>query len=293
MLLNADKLKSPVNRRSFMKNAGATTAAVAALGIFTPKNLFAASSEPTASPDTPGEIFTAALVAEDLASTFYYNALIGDVIQDINLAGPGGTATKVASGGSVSNVFYIRAALSEEIVHANLFRSLLGISSVSKDPYQTFYLPASAFAELGPFINVLEALEDAFIGAYLAAVQEFALLASGGKPLTYGGVTYQPADFAYFAKIAASILGVEAEHRALGRAISPNILPANQLNYEQRSTVGSVYNGPISAVKALTPFLGPGSGLTAYSLSDAIAGAPNVSTPTVGNPPTSSLLPLT
>jgi hypothetical protein len=82
--------KSPVNRRSFLKNAGTATAAAAAMGMASPKTLFAASgSAVPASPDTPTEIFTAALVAEDLAITFYYNGLVGKVIQDPNLAGPG------------------------------------------------------------------------------------------------------------------------------------------------------------------------------------------------------------
>ena len=45
--------------------------------------------------DTAAQIFTAALIAEDLAVTAYFNALTGGVIQDPNLAGSGGTATNV------------------------------------------------------------------------------------------------------------------------------------------------------------------------------------------------------
>jgi hypothetical protein len=257
------------NRRSFLRNAGGATAAVAALGV-APVSLFAASTAVTAAVDTPAEIFTAALVAEDLAVTFYYNALIGEVIQDVNLAGAGGTATNVKSDGSVSNVGYIRAALTEEFLHASLFRSLLGISSATKDPYQTFYFAPDVFATLGAFIYQLEQLETAFIGAYMAAIQQFALLAAEGKPLTLGGVKYQPSDFAYYAKIAASILGVESEHRALGRAISPTLIPANQLAYESTGGITTVYNGKTSAVAALTPFLTKGSGKDGYSLMTAI-----------------------
>ncbi len=40
------------------------------------------------SKDTPAEIFTAALIAEDMATTFYYNGLVGAVLQDPALAGP-------------------------------------------------------------------------------------------------------------------------------------------------------------------------------------------------------------
>jgi hypothetical protein len=40
--------------------------------------------------DTPVEMFTAALIAEDLATTFYDDGLIGAAIQDPNLAGQRG-----------------------------------------------------------------------------------------------------------------------------------------------------------------------------------------------------------
>ncbi len=43
--------------------------------------------------DTANQIFQAAVIAEDLATTFYYNGLVGTVIMDPALAGPGGTAT--------------------------------------------------------------------------------------------------------------------------------------------------------------------------------------------------------
>ena len=284
--LDSEIVKSPSNRRSFLKNAAGASAAVAALGLVAPAKLFAADNHATPmSPDTPAQIFTAALVAEDLASTFYYYALTGPVIQDINLAGPGGTATKVTANGSASNVGYIRAALSEEIVHANLFRSLLGIGSATKDPYQSFYIPNGSFETLNAFISLLGALENAFIAAYMAAVQEFALLAAQGKPLTFAGQTYYPRDLAYYAKIAASILGVEAEHRALGRAIEPNLIPANEINFQQDNYVYTVYNGNSSAVKALTPFLAPGSGLTKYSLQDALNNASKVTLPTYHSVP--------
>jgi hypothetical protein len=268
------------NRRSFLRNAAGAAGAVAALG-FTPKALFAASTAVTSAVDTPAEIFTAALIAEDLATTFYYNVLVGEVIQDPNLSGPGGTASN-SSNGSPSNVGYIRAAISEEILHADLFRSLIGGKSPATDPYQTFYFKPAVFSVLDEFIGQLEALESAFIGAYLAAIQQFALLAGEGKALTFNGTTYQPSDFAYFAKISASILGVEAEHRALGRAISPTIIPANQLAYEGTDGITTVYNGKSSAVVALTPFLTGTNQTKGYTLSAALAGQKKVSIPVGG-----------
>jgi hypothetical protein len=274
--------KSASNRRSFLRNAGGATAAVAAFS-FVPQAMFAANK--TAS-DTPAEIFTAALIAEDLATTFYYNVLVGKVIQNVNLAGPGGTAVNTSATGSAGNVGYIRAALSEEISHANLFRSLIGGKAASGDPVQTFYFKPAVFENLNDFVIQLQELETAFIGAYLAAIQQFALLAAEGKPLTFNGATYQPSDFAYYAKISASILGVEAEHRALGRAVNAALIPSNDVNYENTDGIKTVYNGPSSAVVALTPFLGSGSGLQGYSLSTALANQGSVSLPTVGTIPT-------
>ncbi|AXC11786.1 hypothetical protein ACPOL_2464 [Acidisarcina polymorpha] len=288
MRLDQENLKSAVNRRSFLKNAGTATAAVAAMGVAAPKTLFAATPTTPLSPDSPTEIFTAALVAEDLAITFYYNALIGGVIQDPNLAGPGGTALNVTPSGDNGNVQYLRGALHEEIIHSNLFRVLLGRGefSFAQDPYTSFYLPTGSLDSLNVFVALLQALENAFIAAYMAAVQEFALLAAVGKPMTFNGVTYQPSDFVYFAGVASSIMGVEAEHRALGRSISPQAYLANQLNYEQQLGIFTVYNGKTSAVAALTPFLTPGEGKTEYSLITAYGNAHTVSDTAYGSMPT-------
>ena len=145
-----------VNRRNFMQRTGmAGIAAVTApllTGAFTPLPARADEKESSAekaqeaaqAKDTVAEIATAALIAEDLATTFYYNGLVGGVIQDPALAGPGGSATNITSG-DAGNVGYIRAALEEEISHAKLLRSLLQIPSATADPVQTFYFPAGTF----------------------------------------------------------------------------------------------------------------------------------------------------
>ena len=88
--------------------------------------------------DTAQEIFTAALIAEGLATTMYYNSLVGGVIEDPNLAGPDGSLTNPAN---LANVGYLEGALSEEIAHANLLRELTGGTTPAKDPVQTFYFP--------------------------------------------------------------------------------------------------------------------------------------------------------
>jgi hypothetical protein len=229
--------------------------------------------------DTPGEIFTAALIAEDLATTFYYNGLVGPVIQNVNLAGPGGTATHVTPSGNFGNVDYLRAALSEEIAHATLFRTLLGISGPGSDPVQTFYFPDGVFDTLTPFIATLEALENAFIGAYLNAIVEFARMSG----VAGTGSNYTSDQLSYYSEVAAAILGIESEHRTLGRVIA-NLNPANNRNYEAVDGIYSVYNGSHSAVVALTPFLTSSTG-PAYSFSDALANASSVATRVGGGLP--------
>ncbi len=289
-------IQARVDRRRFLRQAGALSlTAVAAGGVVSSASAFAEQSAGSKQAtqqarDTVKEIFTAALIAEDLATTFYYNVLVGPVMQDLNLAGTGGTATHVAADGNFGNVAYIRAALTEEISHANLFRSLLGISSAAADPVQTFYFPAGTFNTLGAFTGLLDALENAFIGAYLNAIQEFAAKSAalrGSNDSSHkdddSDKRYTGAQLDYFAKVSGSIMGIECEHRVLGRVIS-NSNPANNLNYEQTDGLNAVYNGPNSAVAALTPFLTPSTG-SGYSLAFALANQAAVSQPVNGGPP--------
>jgi hypothetical protein len=300
---------STFDRRTFVKRAGfagvgaaaltflggATTQLLAKSTTTSFPSLISASAA-SGTPDTAQEIFTAALIAEDLAVTMYYNGLIGGVIQAPTLAGPGGTATKLGPGGQADNVAYLRAALNEEWTHGNLLRSLIGGSTFAGDPYQTFYFPAGTFDTLEGFIPILLALENAFIGAYLTAVKKLSNMAvetQAGTVLQYGpdGVAYTTAQLTYYAEVAASIMGVECEHRVLARTIpgTPNIegislIPADNVNYEQVDGLATVFNGPRSAVVALTPFLTPSTG-PAYSLATAQEIAGSVLLPTRGGLP--------
>jgi hypothetical protein len=278
-------------RRQFFRGAGIAAGGAAALvlaeGSFKP---LAAQVQGAEAMDTAAEIFTAALIAEDLATTFYYNGLVGMAVQDPNLAGPGGTAAKPSAGGNIGNLEYVQAALTQEISHANLLRSLIGGASAATDPYQTFYFPAGTFNTLTAFLTTLNALENAFVGAYLSAVREFAYMAAVTAKVGQGAYlsansqsSYTTDQLQYFAQVAASIMAIEQEHRVLGRVIS-NTNPSNNLTYAQLSGIGSVYNGLASAVAALTPFLSPSTG-PAYSLQTALANQSTVSLPSTGNPP--------
>jgi len=78
-------------------------------------------------------------------------------------------------------------------------------------------------------------------------------------------------------------MGVECEHRALGRVIGA-FRPANNLTYEQTDGITNVFNGPTSAVAALTPFLTPSNG-PAYSFQTALKNQASVSLPSTGSLP--------
>jgi hypothetical protein len=305
---NGAGLQNPLGRRSFLQKSGLATAGFTGLGLFAGMDAIAGTSlrrddhgggDPDdKNSDTAQQIFTAALIAEDLATTMYYNSLVGGVIEDPNLAGPSGSLTNPAS---LANVGYLQGALSAEIAHANLLRELTGGASASNDPVQTFYFPTGTFDNLTNFFPLLIALEDAFIGAYLTAVHEFSLMAARLEPYEAeqkdpNGKPYKHSELAYFAQVASAVQGVESEHRTLARAIpgiSPgnttfagiNVFPADNLTYQQTDGLKAVYNGSASAVAALTPFVTPGSGKTAFSFSTALAGSSNVSVPTTGGLP--------
>jgi len=60
--------------------------------------------------------------------------------------------------------------------------------------------------------------------------------------------------------------------------------PANNLTYEQTDGITNVFNGPTSAVAALTPFLTPSNG-PAYSFQTALKNQASVSLPSTGSLP--------
>ncbi len=283
-----DMIDNVVNRRSFLSGVGKFSLGAAAASVIGCSNGTPATTVmAAAATDTAAQIFTAALIAESLAITTYFTALnTPAVIGDPNLAN-GGTALNVSAGGSVVNVAYLQAALLEEVAHAQLLRTLLGLpTSGSGDAAagvpQTFYYPTGTFTSLAGFVPVLLALETAFIGAYMTAVEEFASMAAGYNNFSAtqanpaaSGTNYTQAQLVNFAKVSSAILGVESEHRALVRGIpavtigSPvfggvTVLPANNLNYESSAnltgelvSVGGGTTG--SAGAALGPFIASGS----------------------------------
>jgi hypothetical protein len=143
-------------------------------------------------------------------------------------------------------VRYLQAALDAEAKHARLLAQA-GASSAAT----TFYLPAGVSLRLGrpddpaSFLGALEAVETLLVGLYVAAVAQF-----------------WRAHASALGQLTAKVLGVEAEHRMLGRVIG-DVLPANNLTLERQ---------PFAAVSdagaALRPYLTgkPAAGATSGPL---------------------------
>lgn len=133
---------------------------------------------------------------------------------------------------------YLRAALGQEKHHLDLLR---GAGAAA--PPSTFFFNPNTFVNKPAFTAVLDALETAFIGAYAAAIQRFCELDRGD-----------------LAKLASRILGVESEHRVLGRGIA-GVDPPNNLLLER-----APYNCVSEAANDLAPFLSAGDGRRAFNM---------------------------
>jgi len=212
-------MSTNITRRDFLKRAGIMGAAVTLGGVAEPilggTPAFAATGESTQ------QIINYALTAEQLATTFYYTALQN--------------ADSLTQTNNQANQPYVRAALDEEAQHAILLQKAGAVSLAGEKP--KFYFPVGTFGTDTSFVGVLEALETAFIEAYLAGIYQFA--SDGRNDL---------------AVLAGQIMGIEAEHRVLGRVILNKSVP-NNLILEQAPPSGSTV---AKVGSALVPFLSKG-----------------------------------
>jgi len=211
------------SRRSLLKGAVAGAAGVAAVGagsLLLPKYAHA-SGGGEGPEDTIVQILSIAATAEQLAVTFYAQGIAN--------------ASKLQITGA--NYDYLVAAIVEEQIHRDFL-----VANGGKPITDTFSFPhgAETFKDQLTFVNTLQQLEEAFIAAYLAAVSEFS---------QYGQHR--------LAQIAAQIMGVEAEHRGLGRSISSNFPFADNFAFEP-ALVESV--GDAVGVLAAEGYLSPKGG---------------------------------
>jgi hypothetical protein len=184
-------------RRGLLKSAG-VLAGMTALFRVTGK---VGSDMAVASPDTTQSILNGALTAEQIATVFYYEGVVGPMHD-------------------ADNLNYFQAGLWEEYQHIQLLKNLGGTSLTGSDS-PTFYFPDDTFRSQSTYLSLFEKFETAFVGAYLAAVHFWA---STNEPV--------------YAEAAAQLLGVEAEHRAMAR-LAAGIIPPNNLVVED-AIFGSV-----------------------------------------------------
>jgi hypothetical protein len=219
------------SRRSVLKGTLAGVTGLAAVGgvaaagaIYSHKNdSGAAHADSVNSSNAKAAIqaiLNIAITAEELAVIFYSN-----VIKNANHLG-------------FSNAGFldIQAALIEEQIHQT-FLAKQGAKALTN----TFSFPFGndTFRNFNHFITVQQLLEALFVAAYIAAGREFAQL---GRP--------------DLVQIAAQIGGIEAEHRAIGRAIG-GMRPANNRAFETL-LVNAVADAP--AVLKKDGFLNPQPG---------------------------------
>lgn len=184
------------SRRNLLKGAvagaaGVTGLAVAGTALWSRGSVHAASTTSGCHPDTPATILAIAATAEQLAITFYTEGIKN--------------AHKLGISGQ--NLDYLTGAVVEEQYHLDVL-----VNAGGKPVTGNFSFPYGdeTFEHQDKFINTLDQLETAFESAYIAAIRDFAIL---GLP--------------DYAVLAAQIVTIEAEHRALGRSISTSIPLAN------------------------------------------------------------------
>ena len=219
------------------------TAGTAALGLVGASLIAGCggSSSSSAAPSAGTQddaILNAAATAEALAVTMYNN-IIHSSLYSSGLTGNG------------PDKAYLEAALEQELIH---YKTLVGAGA--KPLATSFYFPHGMFgstnADFATTVNTLITLEDAFIAAYLIGVRD---LSSDSLKV-----------------LAGQIMGIECEHRALGRVIANDLglgettglsgLPestvppahaANNIAFER--TFSSALPNIAAVVTALTPFV--------------------------------------
>jgi hypothetical protein len=170
------------SRRECLKQLGFAGASLTTLGILAGCG-GSGGGNSSSSTSTNQSILNAAATAEALATTMYYNIITT----------PGGIYTNGLASNAPDRA-YLVAGYEEELNHYQFL-----VSQGAKPLAKTLYFPNKMFTDPQTTVNTLITLEDAFIAAYLIGVRDFS---TNGLKV-----------------IAGQIMGIEAEHRALGRVI--------------------------------------------------------------------------
>lgn len=185
MAIDNFNLDSQLNRRELLRLGGMAGLGLVSAGFLAGCGGSGGSS--SSSNNSDQQILNAAATAEALATTMYYNI--------INTTGG---IYKNGLSGNAPDKAYLVAGYEEELNHYNFLVSAGAVPLAT-----TFYFPTNMFVDPQTTVNTLITLEDAFIAAYLIGVRDFSTQA--------------------LKVIAAQIMGVEAEHRTLGRVITNDL----------------------------------------------------------------------
>jgi hypothetical protein len=262
-----------VNRRELLRMGGIGGAGLLLTGVLAgcggsstgnPSIGSSIASAMTSTGNMDQAILNAAATAEALATVMYYYIIITN--QGIYRKGLTGNAPDKA---------YLVAGYEQELNHYNFL-----VGAGAKPLALRFYFPTGMFMDPQVTMNTLITLEDAFIAAYLIGVRDFSTTA--------------------LKVIAAQIMGVEAEHRVLGRTISADlgltsvtglagaesVVPPNNTtnNIAYERTFSSALPDINHVVAALGPFVTPGAKgymSTVYEFYTANNAAPSAGQPTV------------
>ena len=220
------------SRGTFLRGAVAAGVSTALAGASVTLAPDASAAETC--PDTVASILATLLLTERLATTFYYTALTSPgVMRDSRLGGSSTDALDpgLPPNGNPHHVRCLQAALDAESKHAALL-----VQAGATSPHTQFYFPRATFTQMGTstdartFLGVLDQLETAAVGVYIAAVSALVRL----RHVELAG-------------LAAGITGIEAEHRMLGRLLA-GLTPANNLTLERE---------PFACVSDAAPTLQP------------------------------------
>jgi len=184
--------------------------------------LFGEAAAQAPAGDDPQTILNLASTAEALAVTAFHSIITGSTFY-------GRLAPHYQN--------YLKSALSQEQAHFDFL-----VASGAKPLANKFFFPNGILENLGLYVFVTDVLEGVFIGAYLASVRRFAEL---GRP-----------DLAW---TAASVMGIEAEHKALNRAMgitSANSAAVND-GIQNSPTRENVEPATLFQVSQAVPTLGP------------------------------------
>ena len=175
--------KENFSRRSLLRVLGIGAVVTAASAALA--GCGGGSSSSTSASDL--SILDAAATAEALSATFYANLVASPIY------------TQLA--GKPLDQGYLVAAYEQEVAHYNLQVVSNGAAAVPTNT--NFYFPVGTFQTAQATLNTLEIIEELLIAIYLYGVNNFS---SGTYKLQ-----------------SAQLLGVESEHRVLGRVIANDL----------------------------------------------------------------------